>query len=303
MSILAVGSRHSLAYIAEVTPGTTPATPAFKALRHNSTTLALTKQGFKSAEIRADRQIANFRHGTFQVGGDVVGEISSGSYDDLFAAAMGQATWTSNVLTIGTTQTSFTIERHFADIGQYIRHAGCQVNGFSFSAKPNGMIDITFPIVGLSESTASTIITGATYGGVPTSAPMDCFSGVIKDGGTTIATVTQVDLKLDNKLAAQFAVGNQASVGITEGMADITGQIIAYFTDLSLLDKFINETTSSLEFSLTDGTNSLDFLVPKLKYNGSNPDVKNDGPVLLTLPFQSILDPVSGTTLQITRGP
>jgi len=301
MTILAVGSRHSMAYVQETTFGTTPATPVFKALRHNSTTLALTKQGFASAEIRADRQIANYRHGTYQVGGDIVSELSATSFDDLIAAAMMQTAWTSNALIIGTTQTSFTIERFFDDIGQYIRSTGCQIDGFSFSVKPNGLIDVTFPVVGLSETTASVAITGSTYGSLSTTSPMDGFTGIIKNGGTAIATVTQLDLKFTNKLAAQFAVGNQAAVGITEGTANVTGQIIAYFTDLSLLDLFINETESSLEFTFTDGTNSYDFLVPNLKYNGSNPDVKDDGPIMLTLPYQSILDTVTGTTLKITR--
>ena len=60
---MANGSRHSMRYVAEATYGTTPATPAFKPIRHTSTTLGLSKESLQSEEIRDDRQIADFRHG------------------------------------------------------------------------------------------------------------------------------------------------------------------------------------------------------------------------------------------------
>ena len=37
---MADGSRHSMAQVKETVYGVIPATPAFKAIRHNSTTLA-----------------------------------------------------------------------------------------------------------------------------------------------------------------------------------------------------------------------------------------------------------------------
>jgi len=52
---IATGARHSMAYVAETVYGTTPATPAFKAIRHTGTTLALSKTTYTSAELRADR--------------------------------------------------------------------------------------------------------------------------------------------------------------------------------------------------------------------------------------------------------
>ena len=85
---MANGSRHSMRYVAEATYGTTPATPAFKPIRHTSTTLGLSKESLQSEEIRDDRQIADFRHGAYQVGGDMNIELSFASFDDLLAPVL-----------------------------------------------------------------------------------------------------------------------------------------------------------------------------------------------------------------------
>ncbi len=46
---------------------------------------------FKSAEIRPDRQLVTFRHGTQQVRGTLRGELSPGSYKDIFASLLAGA--------------------------------------------------------------------------------------------------------------------------------------------------------------------------------------------------------------------
>jgi hypothetical protein len=48
---------------------------------------------FKSAEIRPDRQLVTFRHGTQQVRGTLRGELSPSSYKDIFASLLAGA-WT-----------------------------------------------------------------------------------------------------------------------------------------------------------------------------------------------------------------
>ena len=112
---MANGSRHSMRYIAESTYGTTPATPAFKPIRHTSTTLGLSKESLQSEEIRDDRQIADFRHGAYQVGGDMNIELSFASFDDLLEAVL-LGTWTS---TKTTGAQSFS-----ATVGTVVRSAG-----------------------------------------------------------------------------------------------------------------------------------------------------------------------------------
>lgn len=299
---IATGSRHSMAYVPEVAYGTTPATPAFKMIRHNGTTLALSKTVYTSAELRADRQITDLRHGTRKVGGNITSELSGGAFDDFMAAAMGGA-WTTGVLKAGTTRQSFTIERNFADIGQYLRYTGVELDGFDITVKAEGIVPIVFTVMGQDQASATAPVTGATYAAAPTNRPYDGFSGTIKEGGTTIAVLTEVKLTLKNNMAEVYVVGSPDTLEPSIGKSAVTGTVTAYFQDASLLDKFVNETESSIEFTLTDGTNSYDFLIPRVKYTGAPPNVSSDKPITLAMPFSALLDSVTGTNLQITRTP
>lgn len=297
---MADGSRHQLSYIAEVTPGVTPSTPAFQRLRHKSCGLKLSKNTLQSEEIRADRQISDLRHGAFQVGGGIGGELSDGTYDDLLEAALG-GSWAANVLEAGTTRRYFTMERHFSDINQYQRFTGCEVNTLGITVTPDQMAQINFELLGRSMGTASTAITGATYAAQTTSSPMDGFSGSIEEGGAGVGIVTEATINLENGLNPQNVVGSAAVAKNSIGRSNVTGSITVFFEDVNMINKFINETESSLQVQLSDGTNTLTIFLPRIKYTDADVPTDGEGEALLTLPFQALVDSVEGTNIRITR--
>jgi hypothetical protein len=65
---------------------TDPGASGGQLLRRVSSTIDLAKNTYQSAEIRSDRQIADFRHGTRHVQGKIAGELSPASYFDFFEA-------------------------------------------------------------------------------------------------------------------------------------------------------------------------------------------------------------------------
>ena len=75
----------------------------------------------------------------------------------------------------------------------------------------------------------------------------------------------------------------------------------AYFASSDLLAKFIDEEDSSLSFQLGDGTNSMTFFMPRIKYSGGDVPVNDEGPIILNMPYQALYDSVTGYTLQITK--
>lgn len=309
---MANGSRHSMRYIAESTYGQTPATPAFKMIRHTGTTLGLSKESLQSEELRDDRQIADFRHGAYQVGGDISIELSYGSFDDLLEAVM-LGTWEADSpsvgidrLKAGVTRRSFTIERFFGDIASvdkpYHRFTGVEFNTLALAINANAMITGTFGVLGQNMATGTTIITGATYAPATTTSPLDSFTGTLNEAGTPIAVITEISLSLENALEARFVVGSKQSIRPSIGRSNVTGQVTAYFENSALLDKFINETESSIVFELPDGAgNKYTFTLPRIKYTGGQPDVDGEGPITLAMPFQALLDPTTGTNLMIDR--
>jgi len=60
-------------------------------LRRVTSTLNMTKETYQSNEIRADRQVADFRHGVQSVEGALSGELSPGTYNLLMAAILRKA--------------------------------------------------------------------------------------------------------------------------------------------------------------------------------------------------------------------
>lgn len=384
---MANGSRHSMAYIAEATYGVTPASPAFKTLRHTATSLALSKETLESEELRADRQTADMRHGAYQVGGDLSFELSYGAYDDFLQAVMG-GTWatahdslsqslsatattfvratgsfltdgfvvgdiiaatgfttpgnlgrfqvtavTATVLTVtalqgqvmavesasagrrlvssaglrtGTIRRSFTVERNFGDMAgidkPYHAFNGVELNTMELQIAANAMTKGSFGFVGQNMVTRATAAAGSSYVPSASNAPLDSFTGTLTEGGVAIAVITEMQLNLENGLEPRFVVGSKASLQPSIGRSKVAGSITAYFENSVLLDKFINETESSLEFTLPDALgNSYKIFLPRIKYTGGQPDVSGEGPITLSMPFRALLHTASGTTMLIER--
>jgi len=67
--------------------GTDPGASGAQIVRRVSSSLNLTKDTYQSNEIRDDRQIADFRHGTKRVTGSITGEFSPSTYWDFFEAS------------------------------------------------------------------------------------------------------------------------------------------------------------------------------------------------------------------------
>jgi hypothetical protein len=389
---MANGSRHSIYSVEESTYGTTPNNPALDLVRITGTTLGLAKDSLQSEEIRSDRQIADFRQGANQVGGDINFELSYGSFDQFLEAVLLSADWAApadtGVTTLsqsatqitrasgsfvtdgfevgqtaevtgfagsgangtvlitavaalaldvtaldgqtlaveagdgdeqvvanpsikaGTERRSFTFVRHFADIqtadNPYYIYRGVELNSVQFTIAANSMVTGTFSIIGQSQETAQDL-TGLgtpTYNPASTTSPLDSFTGSLQEGGTTVAVVTEISMTLQNGIEPRFVVGSKNSIYPSIGRSNLTGQVTAYFEDSDLVNKFLNETESSLVFTLPDGAgNQLRVTIPRIKYTGGQPDVSGEGPITLAMPFQALLDSTESSNIRIERIP
>lgn len=309
---MANGSRHSLYVVPESTWGVTPATPAFDQVRITGTTLGLSRDSLQSEEVRSDRQISDYRGGANQVGGDIQFELSYGSFDTLLAAVLVGA-WATDVPAAGTdqlkaaaTRQSFTFMREFADLptDNFYLYTGVEVNSLSLQISANAMVTGSMSVVGKGQTVQATAPTGTTYNAASTTSPLDSFSGVLKENGVTIAVITEIQLTLENGIEPRFVVGSKDSIRPSIGRSNCSGQVTAYFEDSLLVNKFLNETESSIEFELPDGAgNLLKVVIPRIKYTGGQPDVQGEGPITLNMPFQALLDSASGTNLILERTP
>ena len=304
---MADGSRHSMAQVLETTYGAIPESPAFKAIRHNSTTLATAINTIQSEELRDDRNQTDLRHGTRAVGGEIVSELSFGSLDDQLEALLC-GTWNGDALVNGVVRRSFSLFRNFKDVDSsklpYFTYVGCEYNTMTLSISTEAIVTVNFGVVGANQlEPSSTVPTGATFGEPSTTEPMDSFSGSIKEGGVESAVVTEIELSVENGIAPRYVVGSKKSIKQSIGKFKVSGTLTAYFEDATLIGKYLREEASSLEITVTDGMpdNQYTFLLPKIKFTGGQPDVGGEGPITLSMPFTASYDPSILGTLKITR--
>lgn len=391
---MADSSRHSLSAVAEATYGATPANPNLKRFRHTGTTLALTKSANTSAELRPDRQIADFRHGTKQVGGDISFELSFDSFHDYLEAVLC-GTWTpkalleddtvsviaidssfndsgngfvlagfevgdiievsdftdpanngtfkvatvaagkitvtdvadaavvlvdeaagdevslestSTILKAGVERRSFSVLRHFTDIESagkpFHLYTGVILNNLSLSLTPDAMVTGSFGTVGQRLALSTTAPDGTTYTEAPTTRVFDAFTGSLLEGGSPLALITEISLTLENGVAPRFVAFSDETILPQIGQSNLTGSVSLYFEDAAMYEKFINETGSSIVFTLTDlEGNSYKFTLPRISYTGGQPDVSGAGSITLTMPLQAIYDAATDTNVSIVRIP
>ena len=295
----AQGSRSSLSYIVESTFGTTPA-GNFQNLPFTTHSLNMTKERVAGTDIQADRMSRVDRHGNRQVVGDITADLRDTDFDDLLESAMLN-TWSANVLKVGTVPKYFSIEDYAADIDQARLFTGCSVNTLSVALAPNAMVTGTFGIVGKDMSISATEKTQDAATGA---APFDAYSGDLEIGGSVAAIVTAMDFTLTNGFDPTFVVGDDSAPSLEVGDAVVEGSISAYFEDASLLNRFINETETSLKVTVGDNEstpNTMEFFFPRCKINSA--DVGVDGPTsrVISLAFVALRDETEATNLRITR--
>jgi hypothetical protein len=212
-------------------------------------------------------------------------------------------------LKAGTARRSFSFLRHFTDLESgdkpYHLFKGVEVNAFNLAVPANGMITGSFGLVGqglVGPLSDMTDYGTPTYGDPTTTKPMDSFTGSITEGGSSIAIVTELSLALANGLAPRNIIGSKETIQPTIGRSNLTGSITAYFENASLFEKFVNETESALNFDLPDPAgNSYEFDLPRIKYNGGQPDVSGEGSVTLNMPIQALRDATEGSNLVIRK--
>lgn len=301
----AQGSRSQLTHVLESTFNTLPGSPAMVKLPINTHSLSLQKESIESAEIRDDRQVAVFRHGNKSVAGDIEVEFRPLDYDELLEGALFGDFDSSDELRLGTTFKSFSFEDGALDINQFRVFTGCAINAFSMSLQPNAMVIATFGIVGA----GAVAVSGASVDATPTlpqsDDPFDTFSGTINEGGSAIALISALDFAIDNSTQPAFVVGADEAPQMEFGRGAVTGAMTAYFEDAVLLNKFINETESSLDFTLASGVvgSTYEFNFPKVKYSGGDIPLDSEQSRFVTLPFVALYEADNdfGTALKITK--
>jgi hypothetical protein len=302
------GSQVDLSFVSESTWGTTPGTPSMQLLKYTSDSLNPSKELLENNTKRNDRQEGRARHGAESVGGSLDFNLCYGDYDSLLAAALF-GTWStaSNpVLMAGTTLQSFSFEKRLTDLAtpEYHVMTGMVPNNLRVDISPNSLVPCRLDFMGKGY-TPNTATLGSPAA-VSTNLPFDSFTGYVLEGASaaTLLTMTSLSLDLSNNLEPLHPAltGTPNAAAIRGGKFRLTGTMTAFYESKTLLEKFLNETASALEFQLEDPSgNKLKYNMGRILYTGGNLDTNQETNIPLELPFRAEYDDTDGVAIKLTK--
>jgi hypothetical protein len=296
--VFATGANFDLSIQSETVFGTTPPSGTWSQIPVTGFTPNLTKSELRSETLRGDQQLTDVRHGNKTVTGDISFELGPTEFDEMIEGALG-GTFTSDILKGGTGQTSFSMEARHNDVNQFRLFSGMLLNGMSLSIAPDAIVTGTFPIVGknmtISGSEVATPVAFTNFN------PFDSFNGTINEGGGAIAIVTALELTTTRGYEPAFVIASDVTPQVVPGRNVVSGTVTAFFENATLLNKFINETTSSLDVTLSNGVDTMKFDMPEIVYTGGDLNIDGEGATEVALPFTAIYSDSDATQIIVTR--
>ena len=299
MTIYTTGALTRTALIAETTSGTTPASPVMLVLPDTKIDLEPNQAFYADTSINADRMYHYDIPGLKKVQGSLSGNLSHLNYGPILQSAMF-GTFASSVLKTGATMQSFTLEEWHSDSSTGSTGTGCFADKLSIKVPVNGIVTIDATIMGMVYA-ATTAAIGTSYTAATVEQPFTHLGGTLTEGGGAIASLTSIDLTIDNGATALQVLGTAAPIGYVPGFAKVSGTLSAFFANNTLMNKFLANTASSLSFTLSDGTSTLQFNCPNIIYTSLKKPVSSQGAIVVTMAFEALKDVSTGSNLVITK--
>lgn len=296
----ASGSAVRYYYVEETVPGTTPAEPAFKPIRFNTSSLTRNVAQVESNEMTQTRQRPKAKQGTYSTQGEIVSELSDGSFDELLAMLMQQSDWTANTLKVGSVVRSISILKRHTDTGEDVIYRGCRINSLAVTAEIDARVMCTFGVIG-TDAEPYTVPVDATFATATTTEPMVTSVGSIMEGGSPLAYATSHSFTLSNGMAAIFALGARAAYDVQNGVFTATGSLSAYRETGGLYAKFLNETATAISHQFSDGTNTLTFTFPDVGFTQADDAVPGPDAIVNSFTYSAGYDGTAETTVTIAR--
>jgi hypothetical protein len=298
------GALAQISYIPEATWGTTPGSPAMKLLKAATTgeTLGMDIERLMSNAINANRAVELFRGGKKSIKGSIPFELAPLGFGTFLKHSLGTNVDTgagpyTHTIKRGNLIAGMTIEKGFTDLAQYMVFTGCKPDKVSINVKSSGLITGSMDIIGKDVTVSGTSL------GTPTAVahvPFIESEAVAQEGGGA-ATLLNLDLNWSNALDPVDVIGSRTIGSLMEGKGMCEGKITLLFDAITTFNKWLNETSSTLDCTFTTGASTLAFYMGAIKYFGDAvPKIANEKGVVVDLAFSAYYDSTSATDLRIT---
>ncbi len=291
----AKGYNSQLALGYETTYGKTPASIKGYNMPFNQSKIAIKQNLIESSTIRGRRDKEQPAVGNIDVSGSIVVPVDQIGIGFWLRAMFGNPTTTgsgdpyTHVFKVTDNQPSLVLEQQYPDISAYEMYNGCKVNKFSFTYGGDNELSANIDIIGAKR----------TVGATPCASPLtdisllkfNNFQGTIEEGGLQLASVTEASLNVDFGLDGNtYTIGGGYRTDLPEGYLEVSGNIKAFFEDIVLLNKAINNTQTSLKFKFANGTHNLGFNMEEVILQQTSPGIESEKGIMINLPFKAFYD-------------
>ena len=309
----ATGSNSKLIYDQETTFGITPAAPAAIVAYFSDEGFSQDIEQISSNIIRGNRNPTMPFTGNRSVKGSLTSELAPYGQATLLKHLLGSVTTSgtspyTHVFKVGALPTSLCFEKQFLDLGKYFLYNGCRISKASFDFKPAGAIAVSFDFAGRKETAGA-----ASFDAAPLDLghlPFEGFQSAIQEGGSDIGTVTALKFDIDNDIQSDlYTIGGGGLVhSLPEGNVKVSGSATVIFDSVALYDKAVAGTESKIKVTLTKGdglgsagNESIEFLIPEVKFKATTPTIKDAKGLMLEMPFEAFYhDSSEASAVQIT---
>lgn len=297
--------------VSEVTPGTTPATPAFVKSAFDDININPVPNIQQRRANSTGRRLSGITRSGVTVTGTASGGVIYGVYDDLFASLL-QGAWTSDVLKDTVTgQTSFTLENASpAGAGgtlTFLRYPGVEFTGATIQLTAETDSSIEFNLQGTGAPDANTTaITGATYADPSSTDVLGSGSdvGTITMGALTLPCIRSlaINLNVEDK-NRQPRIASDELCGIQRGA--LIPELSPEFYIEDGFAEIYNAARSGTEFAMTVPIGKVSgekytFEFPRCQLVEGNPAI-DGADYFLNTRVMALYDETEDCALKITR--
>ena len=269
--------------------------------------------GFVAAGIKAGQwlKVSGFatagNNGFCRVASVAVGKIVVTGLTLTNESATPSVTPKGHRLINGATMTSFTIEKLFNDITQFVALTGMVPGSLSLNVAAGEIVTGTMSFMGKDAAVAQATVGTGTAVVATTTEVLNAVSNVasIREGGAVLSGTfaRSLSIAVENNLRGKKAIGVLGNAAIGLGRCNVSGTIEIYFEDETMLEKYYENTASSIDFRLADEAgNTYIISLPNVEFSSGDPVTPGaDQDVMLSMNYTALRDSVSGATIQIDK--
>lgn len=169
----------------------------------------------------------------------------------------------------------------------YIVTRGVEFTGFTIEQAVNAMVTGSFPFIGLSQEILASLPSGSTFTVNFDAEPFASVDVAAYDGTAPLKLIDTFTITNDNGASAQFELGNAGVAFVERGRAANTFSLAGKLYDLTMLNKFLNETQVELTSILSGVQGAMSFTLKRAELTAATPEIGGPESVTLTMEGQA----------------